>query len=61
MIAVYCCQNNETVFNFTNDYMRSNFKLLPNNKMDVLYLTESIQSECLQTLDELWYEGDTPY
>ena len=29
--------------------------------MDVLYITEIMRNKWLQTLDEYWYEEDTPY
>ena len=52
IIPVYLCQNNEHVINFTTDDMRSKFDVFLKKKIDVLYLTEIMQTEWLQTLDE---------
>ena len=40
--------------------MRSKFKVFSKNKMDELYLTKSMITEWIQTLDELWDELDKP-
>ena len=50
MIPVDCFQKKDNVINFTNDNMRSNFEAFSKNKMDSLYLTESIQTEWLKML-----------
>ena len=42
MILVYCCKKNKYVINFTTDDMTSKFELFSNNKMDTLYLNETM-------------------
>ena len=41
--------------------MTSKLHLFSKNKMYALYLTESMQTDWRQTLDEYWYQGDAPY
>ena len=41
--------------------MRYKFEAFSKNKMDTLYLTESMITEWLQTIDELCYEVDKTY
>ena len=60
MIPVDFCQNNDHVINFTTDEIISKFEEF-SKKNDALYLTEIMQTEWLQMLDEYWDEGDTPY
>ena len=50
----------QPVNNFTTDSMKSKFEVFSNNKMDALYLTETIRTYWIKTLDKYWYEGDTP-
>ena len=45
IITVVLCQKNEPIINFTTDDMRSKFEVFSKNKMGVLYLTESTQTE----------------
>ena len=41
--------------------MVSKFEVFTKNKMDALYITENMRTEWLQTLYELWDEGDSGY
>ena len=52
---------NEPVIDFTTYDITSKFEAFPKNKMDALYLTERIQIEWMQTLDEYWDGVDTLY
>ena len=61
MIPVDCCQKNKPVFNFTDDYIKFRINAFSNNKMDALYLTESMQTYRLKMLDELRDEVHRPY
>ena len=40
--------------------MTSKFELFSKNKMNNLYLTESMQTDWLHMLDEYWDKKDTP-
>ena len=60
VIPLDFCQNNETVINFTINDITSKSEAFFLNKIDPLYITESIRTECLQALDEYWDEGYTP-
>ena len=44
MIPVYLCQNNKPVINSTTGDMISKYCMFSKNKMDALYITESIQA-----------------
>ena len=61
MIPVDLFQNKKYVIKFTNDDMRSKFEVFTNNKMYVIYLTEIMITEWIQTLHEFCDEGDKPY
>ena len=61
MIPVDFCQNNKPVNSYTTDDITSKFKLFSREKMDVLYLTESMRTDWLHMLDEYWDGVDTPY
>ena len=39
--------------------MTFKFEYFSKNKMNALYLTEITITDCLQALDEYWYERDT--
>ena len=41
--------------------MKSKFELFSKNKMNSVYLTESMQTDWLQILYSYWGEVDTPY
>ena len=41
--------------------MISKFEALKKNKIDEMYLTESMRTENSQTIHEYWYEGDATY
>ena len=41
--------------------MRSKFEAFSKKKMDALYITESIQTEWIKTLEEYWDEVDESY
>ena len=43
MIPEYCCQNNQYVINLTSDNIISNFEAFKNNKLNTLYLSESMR------------------
>ena len=60
MIPLYFCQNNEPVFNFTTDDMRSKLEEFSKNRMDALYLTEIMRTKWLKMMDKYWDEIDTP-
>ena len=59
MIPLGWFQNNEPVINFTTDNITSKFKVVSENKMDALYLTEIMKIEWLQVIDKYWDEGNT--
>ena len=61
MIPVDFSQNNYHVIIFTPDDIRSKFESFSKNKMDALYLTESMQKEWFQMLDEYWDEVNKTY
>ena len=52
MIQVDFCQNILTVVNFTADYIRTKSELFPKKTIDAIYLTGTMQIECLKTLSE---------
>ena len=60
MIPVDLYKYNDHIINFTTDEMTSKFGAFSKNKMDALYLTESMITERLKSLDEYWNEVDEP-
>ena len=61
IIPVNCSKNNDHVINFTPDDMRSKFEAFSKNNMDALYITESMQKEWFQIMDEYWDEVNKKY
>ena len=61
MIPVDFCQNNSSMINFTTDDMTSKFGLFSKNKMNYLYIPESMETDWPQMLYEHWDERYTPY
>ena len=60
MIPAYLCKNNKYEINFTTYDMRSKFEVFTKKKMYTLYLTESMITEWLQMIYELWDKEDKP-
>ena len=58
MIPVDCCQKYESIINFTTDDITYKFEFFSKNKMNNPYLTEIMQTDCLQMLDAYWDEKD---
>ena len=52
VISVYCCQNNLSIINVTTDDMTSKIELFQKNKMNNLYITEIMQTDWIQMLDD---------
>ena len=61
MIPVDFCQKNKPIINFTPDDMTSKFELFSKNKINTIYITESMLTYWLQMLDKYWNKVDTPY
>ena len=58
IISVDLCKKHK--INFIADNVTFKFENFSKRKMDLLYLTESIQTDKLNMLYEYYNEGDTP-
>ena len=54
------CQKNSPIINFTTYDMTSKFELFSNNKINHIYLTESMLTDWIQMLDEYWEKRYAP-
>ena len=54
IIPMDFCQNYSSVINFKTCYMTSKFGLFSKNKMNNIYITESMQTDWLHMIYEYW-------